>query len=213
MGTFSFRKQPFTMKRLFLLLALVVASYAQEEVLPSDATLLDQRGLATLMMRELLVPFNSINQLVDWINQVPRSVFLDCPTDEVAFGLVCDPNQISRQDLDNYFCGSDPSNFGWCGAFWQQQDENKRFSTRGVSNGALAVFDMEDEYSEMFGRVCSCHCGCQRGCYPGVPGCGSFDCPEGACTVETPTPFVLSALPVRPLSVTWTTIVARTSGM
>merc|ERR1712113_355368 len=131
---FSFRKQPSTMKRLFLLLALVVASYAQEEVLPSDATLLDQRGLATLMMRELLVPFNSINQLVDWINQVPRSVFLDCPTDEVAFGLVCDPNQISRQDLDNYFCGASPTEFGWCGQFWSTHSGTLK---RGVSNGAL----------------------------------------------------------------------------
>merc|ERR1712099_188699 len=134
MGTFSFRKQPSTMKRLFLLLALVVASYAQEEVLPPDATLLDQRGLATVMLRELLVPFNSINQLADWINQVLRSVFLDCPTDEVAFGLVCDPNQISRQDLDNYFCGSSPDTKGWCGAFWSGGAKKRK---RGVSNGAL----------------------------------------------------------------------------
>merc|ERR1712099_112778 len=168
MGTFSFRKQPSTMKRLFLLLALVVASYAQEEVLPPDATLLDQRGLATLMMRELLVPYNSTNQLADWINQVPRSVFLDCPTDEVAYGIVCDPSQISRNDLDNYFCGSSPSEDGFCGTFWPlyyAQEEEGGLRKRGVSNGALPIEEAQLEllYYEMFARICSCHCGCVAG--------------------------------------------------
>jgi len=153
-----------TMKLLFFLLTFVIASYAEEELLSFDSAQLDQRGLATLMMRELLVPFNSINQLADWINQVPRSVFLDCPTDEVAFGLVCDPNQISRQDLDNYFCGSSPDTKGWCGAFWAvTPPEAKRITKRGVSNGAVSVSDLPAEYDEMFRRICGCHCGCLAG--------------------------------------------------
>merc|ERR1711915_344981 len=158
------------MKFLVLLLAFVVASYAQEELVASESTQLDQRGLATLMMRELLMPFNSINQLADWINQVPRSVFLNCPTDEVAFGIVCDPNQISRQDLDDYFCGAQPSSsasatrLGWCGQFWTTNSGPVRtLEKRGISNGALAVADLNSEYHEMFQRVCSCHCGCTNG--------------------------------------------------
>merc|ERR1712113_358582 len=148
----------------------VQACSAQEELLTSDeSSQFDQRGLATLMMRELLIPFNSINQLADWINQVPRSVFLECPTDEVAFGLVCDPNQISRQDLDNYFCGSQPDQAGWCGQFWQDNAKKRAPTKRGVSNGAIAVANLDEEYVEMFKRVCSCHCGCTTGASSSSP--------------------------------------------
>jgi len=159
-------------KQLVALVALALLLFSSschgelaEELINAESGQLEQRGLASLMMRELVLPFNSINQLADWINQVPRSVFLDCPTDEVAFGLVCDPNQISRLDLDNYFCGSSPSDYGWCGAFWDPASNPNQLRKRGVSNGAIAVNNLNGLYTEMFQRVCSCHCGCGEGCF------------------------------------------------
>eukprot|EP00005_Dracoamoeba_jomungandri_P010196 CAMPEP_0174268468 /NCGR_PEP_ID=MMETSP0439-20130205/37590_1 /TAXON_ID=0 /ORGANISM="Stereomyxa ramosa, Strain Chinc5" /LENGTH=688 /DNA_ID=CAMNT_0015356665 /DNA_START=63 /DNA_END=2129 /DNA_ORIENTATION=+ len=133
-------------------------------------------------LREVTVPLGSINQLGNWIQQVPRASYLDCPTNENRFGLTCDAAATSRDDLDNYFCGSNPDEYGWCGDFWKflaDEDVSVPASTkRGVSNGALVLggdgfLHVYQTYMDMFMRVCSCHCGCSAGCgAAGVSGWG-----------------------------------------